>query len=445
MNSLSLLYKTLILLLAFGPAAAEPDAFSLPQLIDQALRHNAEIEAQEWRVEKAASDLMKAKAARILPRLRLESYTGLVPEAKGNIFTFDSDTSGLRPLGPFVRSELKFTQPLFVAGASNFLLAAQKGIEVEEASLTQKTQDIEIQIKELYYSLLLVDELDRLVDELSGKMDEKIEELENEADLSLSNQYKLRFARLELEQKEQELVYKRELARTALAWYVGLPEDHPLPLAEDKLLPRELELPAFEDLAAQAIRHRPEWRQLQAGLVAKKALADAATGAYFPQFFVTGGVRHAYAPHRTDQHNPFVKDDFNFFSFGALIGVRQSFEWGMIRADVSKKKAAYRELKALETTGLQGLRLDLRRAYSKALETQGALVGARQTRKLSRQWLRQAQEAYEFDPDEVKELVNAFEKWALSEQNYYQHVFDYNLALAKLEKTAGGVSLEGTP
>lgn len=437
------LYKILLLLFACSTTSAE--TYSLPELIDLALRQNAEINAQQWRVEKAQSNLMKAKASRILPRLRFKSYSGMVPEAKGNIIALDSDTSGLRPLGPFIRSELEFTQPLFVAKASNFLLAAHKGVEVEQAAMDQKSQDIEFLIKEFYYGLLLTNELALLVDELMSTMDNKITEIEDTADLSLSNQYKLRFARLDLQQKKQEVEQKHDLARAALALYVGLPEDHPLPLAEKKLVPRVLDLPDFEMLAEKAIPLRPEWRQFKAGLIAKKALADAATGAYYPQIFISGGVRHAYAPHRTDQHNPFVKDDFNLFNLGLFIGVKQSFEWGLIRADVARKQAAYKELKALESTGIQGLRLDLHRTYNNTLAAKSALELARQTRKLSRQWLRQAQEAYEFDEDEVKELVNAFENWALSEQNYYQQTFNYNIALAKLEKDVGGISLDNMP
>ena len=90
--------------------------YTLRELIDKALSHNGEIEEKQWRVEAAMARLRQARAARILPRLRLQNENGLTPEAKGDIFNPPQDTTGLRPLGPFNRTKLEFIQPLYTFG-----------------------------------------------------------------------------------------------------------------------------------------------------------------------------------------------------------------------------------------------------------------------------------------------------------------------------------------
>jgi outer membrane protein TolC len=171
------------------------------------------------------------------------------------------------------------------------------------------------------------------------------------------------------------------------------------------------------------------------------ALHQAARAAYKPQIYIGGGVRYAVAPGRTDQHNPFVKDDFNVFNGAVFIGVRQSLEWHLMAADLDKARAEYRELTAMEAATLQGIRVDMRRAHAAYLRADGDLKAARESRKLARQWLKEAKEEYEFDSGQIKELISAFESWAQIEQNYFQAVYNFNMSLADLEKTSGGLTL----
>lgn len=423
---------------------AQVPSYSLPELIDNALRHNAEIAEQQWRMQAASTDLQKANAARLLPKFRLEAYTGAVPEAKGNAVGIQSDTTGLRPLGPFLRSEIEFVQPLYVSGAGRIRDAAEEGVRVEQAALAGVQQDVALEIKELYYGVLLADELDRLARDLHKEIEGRLGNLEEEGVLlNLGDQYKLEFARLEIERQAAEVAKQLQLARAALAWKAGLPERRPFALDQSGLEPEAVDLPDLKELEGEAFQRRGDWRQLQAGIAARKAQRDAARGAFMPQLFISGGVRYAVAPNRTDQRNPFVKDEFNLFNFGAVLGVKQSFEFGLLRADLAKREAQYRQLEAQVTSGERGIRLDVRRAYLDLEQAQTELKRMQRSRQLSRQWLREAKEAYEFDPEEeAKGLIAAVEAWAQTERQYFQSVFDYNMAIAHLEHTAGGVTLK---
>ena len=415
---------------------------TLQELIDQALAHNGEIREVQWRVEGAAARLRQARAARILPRLRLSGEGGLVPEAEGDIFNPPKDTTGIRPLGPFIRTELEAIQPLYTFGLiSNLVRAAEGGLRVEQASLAARRLDIALETQELYYRILQVQDLQDLVRRLIEEIEKRRGELEDNVTAPLSSVYKLRLALLELNQQEREIARQLKLARAALAWKVGFPQGQPLALAATKLEPVQAEVPSLDSLLSRGLTSRPDWRKLQGGLRAKKALRDAARSAFFPQIFLAGGIRYAVAPNRTDQHNPFVVDNYNFFSSGVFLGLRQSFEWGLLDADLDQARAAYRELRAKEGVALQGIRLDVERTHANFQQAEDGLDTARQARKLAQQWLKLAVEEYELDPGEVKELVRAFEAWAQREQNYYEAIYAFNMRVAELERALGGLSL----
>ena len=157
--------------------------------------------------------------------------------------------------------------------------------------------------------------------------------------------------------------------------------------------------------------------------------------------FVGGGLRYAVAPGRTDQRNPFVKDEFNFFNGGVFIGVRQSLEWHLLAADVDRARAEYRALEVRVPSAQEGIRLDVHRAYLDYRRADRDLQDARKSRQLARQWLREARDDFEFDPQTIGELISAFETWARREQAYGEALYDFNLSVARLEKAAGGLEL----
>jgi len=439
--------SSLLCLTALAAAAADSATrrYSLQELIDSAMSRNAEVVQGEWKVEGAAARLRLASAARFLPRLRLKSQNGLVPDAKGDVFNPPSDTTGLRGLGPFNRTELEFAQPLYTFGQlASLKRAAAGGLAVEQAALAQTRLEIVFEVKKLYYGVLLAQDLQNLVDDLSATIDEKLGEVDEEEVLSLADLYKLKLALVELDKQKGEVARQLELGRAALAWQAGLPLDPPVELEAERLEPVEGEVPSLQELIDRALARRPDWRQLQAGIAARKSQHDAARSAYYPQIFLVGGVRYAVTPGRTDQHNPFVKDKFNYFNGGIFLGLRQSFEWGLLGADVDKARAEFRELRAKESGALQGIRLDVRRAYSEFQQADADLRTAIQARQLGRQWLKLSQEEHDFDPETLDDLVTAFESWARLEQDYYEAIYEFNVSLAGLEKATGGIFLSKT-
>ncbi len=423
-------------------AQESPAPYALEQIIAHALEHNMDIAAARWKVAAADAQLRKAESARFLPRLRIDSESGLVPEAKGDVFNPPSDTSGVRPLGPFNRTELEFIQPIYpISRGRQLKAAAENGVSVEQADLADARVTAEYEIKKLYHGVLLAQDLNALVRRLTDELNERQDELAQSDALPMSSRYKLDLALLELDKQGRQVAMQLSMAQRALAWRAGLADSTALSLRARWLAPVQTEIPALEDLVDQSLAQRPDWRKLQAGIAAKRALREAAEGAYKPQVFIGGGLRFAIAPGRTDQRNPFVKDEFNLFNGAVFIGMRQSLEFHLLAADVAKADAEYRQLASMRESARQGMQLDVRRAYAEWQRAEGDLTAARQSRQLARQWLKEAKEEYEFDADQLKELITAFESWAQIEQSYFQAIYDFNISVADLEKACGGIAL----
>ena len=109
---------------------------------------------------------------------------------------------------------------------------------------------------------------------------------------------------------------------------------------------------------------------------------------------------------------------------------------------MAKAEAEYRQLSSMKEHAQRGAQLDVQRAHAQ-FRAESDLEAARQSRSLARQWLKEAKDEYEFDPDQLKELISAFESWALIEQQYFQSIYDFNVSVATLEMACGGLQLSG--
>ena len=110
-----------------------------------------------------------------------------------------------------------------------------------------------------------------------------------------------------------------------------------------------------------------------------------------------------------------------------------------MNAKRNKARAQLLELKSQERAAAEGIRLDVSRAHADCAAAEAGLESSHEGRRLGRQWVSLARDEYEFteEAQDLKALVSAFEGFAETEQTYHQAVYDYNVALARLERAVG--------
>jgi len=427
---------------------AEPDGeqaarkLTLEEIIRIGVQASPKLLAQQHILEKAEAELGEAKAGR-LPRMEYLQIAGLVNEAKGTVLApEDERTDLLNHLGPFTRIELKVNQPLYSFGRlKSHVEAARKGVEAKQA--TKKRFELELvkTLKELYYSLLLNEDLHRLVSDTKDQFQKAVDKAEeliagDEGTLTQQDLLKLRYGLSRASGQLLEIEKGRRLTKAALGRLLGFKENETFSLTERSLKPVKLELRDLRDYQKRAEKARPEWRELEAGVEAREAELKAEMRKYYPDLFVSGLLRYAVAPNRDQQENPFALENFNYFDGGIFLGMRLALDFGL-PARIAGKRAELFTLLQERKEAVSGMRLEVERAYREVVEKEQGLKYARQARKNGRALAALSTANFHLGLGEAKEIFEAFGIYTEAAAKYYLAIKDYNVSIAELARVTG--------
>ena len=449
----------LVALLLPLPAVALPEQEeTLPQKIHQLsladiIKIGLEVSPKLWEqrsvIDQAEAQLGQAKAGR-LPRMDYLQIAGLIPEAKGNATYSPSNRSDLLTgLAPFTRLEIKINQPLYTFGKLRAHIdAAERGLEAKEASLARFEGEVITTLKELYYMILLNEDLYRLVSstqEELGKAVEKAEELleEDEGKLTQHDILKLRYGYNRAGGKRLEIQKGKRMVHSALRSLLYFEEGEDFLLIEKRLKPVKVTLDGLETYKKIAASRRPEWKQLEAGIAAKEAELLAERKQYYPDIFAFGLLQYATAPNRDRQENPFVLEEFNFFWGGAYLGWHMALDFGMPKK-VAEKRAQLLALQHRQREATTGMLLEVEKAYREVVEKQQSLKFARKARKNGRALSALSAASFYMGLGEAKEVFEAFQMHTEGAAEYYMAIKDFNMAVAELARVTGTKSIEST-
>jgi outer membrane protein TolC len=434
------------------PATALPDGEEVPPQntprlsLEDILEVGLEVSPKLWEqravIEQAEAQLEQARAGR-LPRMDYLQIAGVVPEAEGNaVFSASTRSDLLEGLGPFTRIELKVNQPLYTFGKLKaHIEAAQRGLEAKEASLARFEADLIKTLKELYYMILLNEDLYRLVsttEEELGKAVAKAEELleEDEGKLTQQDILKLRYGYNRAGGKRLELEKGRRLVHSALRSLLCFGEGEDFRLKENKLNPVKIELADLQEYQKLAESRRPEWRQLDAGVSAKAAELLAEKKQYYPDIFALGILLYGIAPNRDKQENPFVLEEFNYLWGGAYLGWRVALDFGMPKK-VAEKRAELLALRHQRREATAGMLLEVEKAYRDVVERRESLVFAREARKNGRALSALSAANFYLGLGEAKAVFEAFQMYTEGAAEYFLSIKDFNMAVAELARVTG--------
>jgi Outer membrane efflux protein len=87
------------------------------------------------------------------PRFELTSYGGLVPGAKGDLMTEDSNVN--EDLGPFFKIDLKAVQPLYSFGKyASAKGAGEKNLEMKQALAKEAKNDLDLEVAKVFFGVV---------------------------------------------------------------------------------------------------------------------------------------------------------------------------------------------------------------------------------------------------------------------------------------------------
>ncbi len=414
-----------ILLSSALTAAAEPRPVGFPELIALALRNDPEraVALAERRGAAAAVEL--ARWTRWSPELTATGTFGLVPGARGDVFSSPDTPRDLNNLGPFWRTRLDMSIPIMTFGRlANAQKAAGAALASKDAKLGTRYGVMAELAARAYFGCLLARQSLALLGEVRGHLDRHRQSLEQAGDeTDPLDLFRVRTYGFQLDRLEAEARREQEEARLGL-----------LLLAGAEVTPAETELVALvsdADLEAlsdeQALAANSELREARLGATARASLARSEREV-LPVVGIEGRFEYGEAPGRARQKNPFVYEPFNTRSLGAALALRWDLNFKQTGARAARAQAEADAARAKSEALATKLRFDLGRARARLREARADRETASRALGTTANWLRLAEENEGLGTASSRDVVDAYAAYLQARSAHFRAIHDLNLA-----------------
>ncbi len=399
----------------------------------------------------AALDLSRAQVtranrARFVPEFNLRNTWGVAPQLRGEFTEFgvlvSPDTMiGLSDLTWFTQVDLNIVQPLYTFGRIGSQIdAARFQVEASQAELSKTQAELVLQAQKIYWGVVLSNELTRTVksvNDLVGEAEDRLQERYDEGSATQNDMFKFRIFQYQIASQSREVEAGRSKARAGLRAVLRIPEDVPFRVEAEALEPVEVTLDSLSTYVSAALDARPEVRQLQAGINARRSLVRAAERASYPTLFVAGQVKFNAAPGRFDSRNPFVNNPTNFFRPGIVLGLN----WDLNFFQNNDKTALQRYETAKLEAQVYPLRLmieqQVREAYLDAVRARADFQDGRRALRASENLLRAELQTFDIGLGGIEDVIDAFKANVSMTLAQFQNIATLNSRVAELTQRVG--------
>jgi outer membrane protein TolC len=436
---------------SFGLFAA--DKLNLEQAIELALANDPRIDEKQAFVRKARGLLQEAEGSEGF-RYSVDSYLALTTGLDGGFYeggdkscsgdcsprddAYDFD-DGLSIWGGLTFSIVK---PLATFGRlENYQEAAQNNILIKQQDVTLQRDEVALQVVKAYYGYLTARDSRLLLEDTRGRLDGALELIggwleEGSGKASLSDKYALQAGLGLIDNFLAEANGLELIAMAGLKLLTGRDEEI-IELADRRLQPLPLPEKSLQEWIDLARDNRVEFKQVEAGLTARRALVKATRADKKPIVYagVAGSV--AVAPERDTLDNPHIYDPFNHAAVSPVLGMRWQWEQGAQPARVVQAQAELDALVHKASFARLGIPFQVREQYYSMQAKHKAIGSMRESSRAARRWMIASYSDFEAGLEEADDIINALQVYVLSYAQYLRAVNDFNNLVSKLKSVSG--------
>lgn len=435
-----MLRKSLVLLSAWALAlpfsvAAEtlPETITLSRAIEAAIDANLSLKSSREGIEAAAA-AKRVQKTRFYPTFSTSYAYEHRDEAlySGPVMTYARNQATLAAT---------VTQPVFTGYVlENQYALAGLGLSIAEVREQIVRQDITLQVRRVYFSLLKAQKLMEVAQETVTQIQAQKSVAENYYQVGMTPLNDLLQAQVELANAEQALVVARnnlEIARSSFNTVLRRPIDSPVHI--ENILDDSPFLSDLADCQETAEKNRLEIRvaELQVGVSEKEI--ELAKGDLYPDVNLQGTVFRLGNDWDVNG-GPGISDPE-----GWTITATASWnfwEWGRTRHGVSEKKRRLLQSQYSRDDLLDRIRLEVKEAYLRTRE-------ARENIKAVEKAIEQAKENFRINQERYKEQVATNTDVLIAQTllsrtmtSYYSALYDFQISKAALHRAMGRVDAE---
>jgi outer membrane protein TolC len=425
------------------------------EAIARSLRESPEVDRRRAELDFAQARHYEARASRYLPELSVNTAHSFAPGLDLSEVPPDVPRDGLYlvpevqndwsigALRPFNAITLQFGQPVWTWGElEGSIDAARHGERVEAARVEEKALEVAFRTAELYYNVLLTQQLSRLTGEARSKLDRAEREVRSlveagDSTVTDADLFQLQISQQEFQRRVVELEQRGQTAVSGLGGQLFAPAGTAALPVTPFLEPVGFEMRPLGEYVDLALANRPELRQAAAGVEARAALVEVEQSNYYPKLFVGGRFGGRYAAGRPNQESAYIGESFIGSTTEAAFSIRQDLSFFTTRAQVRQAQAELDEVRAQREAARQLVPFEVEEAWRSLISAQGALQARDRAFDLSKEWERLEQTNYDLGFGSTSNLTRALQARLQAQIGYYEAVRDYNVAVMRLLRVIG--------
>lgn len=441
------------IVLALSPclASAEAVTLSLAQCIERANNHDPRISEKQKLVGVAKGMLQEAEGSDSWI-YDVNTFVALSPRIKGGVFqdsngnlVVRSDALDFNGLSPWYDVEFSILHPLYTFGKiENYSAAAKNNIKIAKGDITLQRAHTYIDVVRAYNGYLAARDSRKLLEDANSKAHGALgimqKWLDNgEGGAKQSDLFALKTGIALIEHFIAQAQGIEKVAQAGLKMLVGLGKGDQLTLADERVTPVPMPEQSLEEFQKLALKQRPEMKQVEEGLAARRSLVEAKKSENYPNVYagVVGSV--AYSPLRQNTNDIAVYDPFNHAGLTPILGLKWDLYSGQQDGRVAQAEAQYNALVEKKSFAQMGIPFEVAEQYHQMHAGHEMVQKLYEGARSGRRWLISSYADFEAGQETSTNLVSAFQGYVLAYTDYFQAVNDYNVTVARLKVATGGI------
>ena len=435
------------------------ETLSLQESIDMAMAENLSVKATQEKVNTAEQKIKEAIAA-MLPSLSASgsyTYFGKLPTM---VFDIDPSMFGLPPelletMGggaqaqgdaqpneipvgqeDTYRAGLALQQPIFMWGKLyNNYKQSKLNLEAASQELEAVRQQVILDVTTSFYGILLTEQLVKVAEMAVEQVQAHVKTAQDLVDAGMATNFDLLRAKVQLANIKSQFIRARNglrLSEDSFKSIIGMELGAQVSV-QGELVYQPVEL-NLDELLMSAMENRPEIKQLQLQEQAGKKLVSLVKAGSKPNLMFV--ANHDWESYADTPGDVFDRDEWKR-SWNVTLALNVPIFDGLAtRARVKQAESGLRQIQIGMDQLMDGIGLEVRAAYLSFQESQEVLKAQEEAVQQAEESLRIANLRYGNGMLTSVELMDAELAFTQSQTNSFNALYDYTVALAKLEKAS---------
>ncbi|MRR55232.1 MAG: TolC family protein [Deltaproteobacteria bacterium] len=439
---------------------------TLQNCIDLALRNNHASSASRYSIEIAEAQHRQALSA-YWPQVGIKATYSILDEDPNFVFPSRnmqipaSTIIATTPLGPmpieipastfvipeqnvklmdrqnFVAS-LNATLPLYTGGKiSSIVRQSEQGLRAAKEESRRTDLQVVYDTTRYYYGAVLGRELLRIGRDTLSRMEVTLELTENLYTKGSGRVKKTDYLRNKtvvewLRSAVSSLEANEKLAKAALSNSMAIPWDTPIEVAATEI-PFTPVRSDLRDLVSESYQFNPDWRRMEAGLMAADAKISETRSGHLPKIGLFGNLNRI---ENSYDKGIVTQDNRNSWAVGIGLEI-PLFDGLRTTNEIREANARLAKLKEQQVLLREGLALQVKHLFIQLMKTQdqqvsteSAAISAEENRSLN-------ERAYQEELVETKDVIEAQLMESLMKAQHLKTLYDHLEAQANLDFVVG--------